>query len=182
MPRIKRLAVVVFLALLVVSPEPGLAAVWRVQGESMEPELHDGAMVIVDQVGPALDGYRRGDVVILEPPGAEGSYPMSTMIKRVIGLPGEHVQVVGPRVTIDGRELDEPYVAAISPAASGVVDVVVAPDSVFVMGDHRGESFDSTSFGAVPVSQLHGRVVLIIGDGRLGVPAHSPIPGTVAAE
>jgi signal peptidase I len=182
MPRLKRLAAIGFLALLVASPETGLAAVWRVQGESMAPELEDGAMVVVDQVGPTIAGYRRGDVVILEPPGSEGRYPMSTMIKRVVGLPGERVRVVGPRVSIDGRWLDEPYVAAISPGAVGVVDVVVGPDSVFVMGDHRGESFDSTSFGAVPVSQLHGRVAFIIGWGRLGVPAHSPIPGTFAAE
>jgi len=182
MPRLKRLVAVAVVVGVVLAPEPGLAAIWRVNGASMEPELHDGSMVIVDQVGPALHGYRRGDVVILEPPGDEGRYPMSTMIKRVVGLPGERVTVAGARIRIDGRSLHEPYLRQIGPRAGGAeLDIVVPDDAVFVMGDHRGESFDSTAYGPVPIDQLHGRVLLILGPDRITAPTGSPLPHGYAA-
>lgn len=177
------LLLLAMVAAWVVAPAPGLGALWRVYGPSMEPTIASGSMVIVDQIQPKLGGYRRGDIVILSPPGWKGGFPFDTMIKRVIALPGEHVTVADGRVHVDGRLLDEPYVPAFNANARATppIDIVVPPGEVFVMGDHRGMSIDSTTFGAVPVTVLHGRVLLIVGGGGIAVPQASPLPGTVAA-
>src|SRR5688572_7350431 len=96
-------------AVAILLPGTGLGAIWRVHGASMEPTLTDGSLVVVDPVQPSLAGYRRGDIVILSAPGSAQGYPLDTMIKRLIALPGEHVRVADSRVEVDGRILDEPY-------------------------------------------------------------------------
>jgi signal peptidase I len=185
----RRRLLVLLLPVLVawlVFPAPGLGLVWRVEGPSMQPTIDDGSIVIVDDVRAPATGYRRGDIVILSPPGRAASFPFGTMIKRVVALPGEHVRVTGSAVEVDGRVLDEPYLpralssladdAILFPAT--VIEATVPPGHVFVMGDHRGMSTDSTSFGPVPVQQLHGRVLLILGPGGIAVPAASPMAGS----
>ena len=81
-------------------------------------------------------------------------------IKRVIGLPGEHVQISDGKVYIDGNLLNENYLDAsvTTEAPGGFYDIIVPQNSLFVMGDHRSVSLDSRSFGCVPYDKIESRV------------------------
>ena len=110
----------------------------------------------------------RGDVVVFKFP----QEPDRDFIKRVIGLPGETLEVRNKKVYINGTPLDEPYVHFLVPpggegqevAPSDVREtygpVTVPTDQYFVMGDNRANSLDSRAFGPVPAERLIGRVVL----------------------
>jgi signal peptidase I len=186
----RRIALIALLvAAVALAPAPGLGALWRVYGPSMEPTITDGSLVVVDVVQPAVTGYRRGDIVILTPPGGRSEFPFDTMIKRVVGLPGERVTIDDGTVAVDGRRLAEPYLPRARSAMADVpgdpggpaVEADVPAGTVFVLGDHRSASLDSTSFGPVPVDHLHGRVLFILRSDGIVAPPPSPLPGAVAA-
>lgn len=85
----------------------------------------------------------------------------TSYIKRVIGLPGEHVQIQGGKVYINGKELEENYLQSDVTTTSlegGFVDLVVPENTVFVMGDNRAQSTDSRRFGCVPVDRIESKV------------------------
>jgi signal peptidase I len=126
----------------------------RVQMQSMEPTLYEGQFLILEKVSYYLHPPRRGDIVVF----SLRSDPTSHLIKRVIGLPGETIEVRDGDVYINGQRLDEPY--ARWPTYPGLKRRVVPPDSVFVMGDNRGLSNDSRSFGPIPHSDIIARAWL----------------------
>lgn len=128
-----------------------LAQATRVYGSSMEPNLYTDQRLVVEKVSYRLHEPRRGDVVVLRMPerGPE------LLIKRVIALPGETIEVRDGQVYIDGEVLEEPYV---SQRTSGKSTPVAVPEGhVFVMGDNRGASNDSRSFGPVALERIVGR-------------------------
>jgi signal peptidase I len=101
---------------------------------------------------------RRGDVVVFKQPNE----PEVDYIKRLIGLPGDTVEIRRNRVYVNGEPLEEPYVE--HEYWRGVGDfgpVHVRPDSYFVMGDHRNASYDSREWGQVPRGMIKGRALLI---------------------
>ena len=109
-----------------------------VQGDSMEPTLHDGDWLAVS----ALSSASRGDVVILTQPNSMDK----PLVKRVIAMGGEEVNIdfVSHVVTVDGKVLDEPYIAAVTEESGDVQFPLVVPKGhVFVMGDNRNNSLDS---------------------------------------
>ncbi len=130
-----------------------MAQAMRVQGSSMEPSLFPDQRVVVEKVTYHLHGPRRGDIVVVRMPD-QGD---ELLIKRVIGLAGDEVKIAGGRVYVNGRLLDEPYVADDTP---GSQTWVVEPLHVFVMGDNRPASSDSRRFGTVQRDQILGRVLL----------------------
>lgn len=132
-----------------------LAQATVVQGQSMEPTLHNNERVIVEKVTYRLfHGPRRGDVVIIKV--TDQTEPL---VKRVVGLPGETVAVRGGQVFIDGVLLEEGW--AIHQGGPDYPPTRVPPLHVFVLGDNRGHSNDSRSFGPVPVDQIIGRAWII---------------------
>ena len=116
-----------------------------------------------------IEPIRRGDVVVFKFP----QDPERDFIKRVIGLPGETLEIRNKRVFIDGAPLDEPYVRFLQPPASGGAEataydvrerygpVVVPADHYFVMGDNRDNSQDSRWWGFLPRSYVKGRALVI---------------------
>jgi len=128
-----------------------LAQATRVYGHSMEPNLHTDQRLVVEKVSYRLHGPRRGDVVVLNIPNRGPEL----LIKRVIALPGETVEIREGGVYINGRQLDEPYLSGETRGSYG--PLVVPPGHVFVMGDNRGASNDSRAFGPVPMEQIVGR-------------------------
>ena len=126
-----------------------------VYGQSMEPNLHDNERVILDKVSYRIGEPARGDIVVFP---VEGE-PLP-LIKRVIGLPGETVEIRDGRVLIDGVVLREPY--ASGPTFGNMAQVRVPPDTVFVMGDNRapGGSLDSRRLGPIPLARIRGRARL----------------------
>jgi len=128
-----------------------LAQATRVYGSSMEPNLHTDQRLVVEKVSYRLHGPRRGDVVVLRLPerGPE------LLIKRIIGLPGETIEVRDGIVYINEQPLEEPYMVR---SANGYYGPTIVPEgNVFVMGDNRGASNDSRVFGPVPLERVVGR-------------------------
>ena len=92
-------------------------------------------------------------------PGAEGA-PQRTVVKRVVGLPGEEVQGLDDRLVVDGEVIDDPWHGSTPTPTFG--PIVVPDGMVFVLGDNRALSVDSRIFGAVPIDALTGRVDVVI--------------------
>ncbi len=146
---------------------------YRVENISMEPNLHEGQFLIINRFaycpGFHLDMAplnihaektwclwtpRRGDVVVFH-------YPLDTskdFIKRVIGLPGETVQIKAGRVYINGVEMSEPF--GPNPGSYDAPAVKLAANQIYVMGDNRNSSSDSHVWGPVPMQDMVGRAIV----------------------
>jgi len=126
-----------------------------VPSESMLPTIELNDRLMFDKVFFKVNGIKRGDAIMFEPPPA--SHFTTDLIKRVIGLPGETVEIKDGRVWIDGEPLDEPYIAEDPNYTYG--PVTVPEDSLFVLGDNRNNSNDSHYWGFVPLASVKGRVL-----------------------
>jgi len=132
-----------------------LAQATVVEGQSMEPSLHNSERVIVEKITYRLfHGPRRGDIVVLRDPAGD-----TLLIKRVVALPGETVAVRGGQVFVDGEPLEEPW--AYRQGGPDYPPTEVPPLHVFVLGDNRPHSNDSRSFGPVPIDRIVGRAWLV---------------------
>ena len=131
-----------------------LAQATQVLGQSMEPNLHSAQRVVVEKVTYRFfHGPRRGDIVVIDLPDQS-----EMLIKRVVGLPGETVEVRGGTVYIDGQELEEPW--ETNPGGGNYGPTTIPPLHVFVFGDNRGASNDSRRFGPVSIEHMVGHAWL----------------------
>jgi signal peptidase I len=141
---------------------------------SMEPTLDIGDRVLVNKLSYRLHDVNRGDLVVFEANEGHGDcgQPVSEaaatqaesgikdLIKRVIALPGETIDLRNNHVVIDDRVLEEPYIAAdVATVPTGSIEFPfeVPEGCVFVMGDNRGDSRDSRIFGPIDEDQIVGR-------------------------
>jgi signal peptidase I len=124
---------------------------FRIEGFSMEPNFHDGQYLLVSKVDYLIHAPERGDVVVFLAPTAKDR----DFIKRIIGLPGETVEVREGRVFINNKELLQTY--NVNPASYNYGPVVVGEDQLFVLGDNRNNSSDSHSWGMLPRGDLIGK-------------------------
>lgn len=142
-------------ATLAVAAEQHVVEGFRVISGSMEPTLRVGDWLLGYSRAFARDPVRRGELVTFYPPrGRPSPIPL---VKRVVGLPGERVAVRRGVLEVDGVPLDEPYLRGV-PIPYWMAPLEIPPDSVFVLGDNRARSEDSTVFGPVEVSRLRDRV------------------------
>lgn len=130
-------------------------SVATVAGDSMQPTLATGDRVLITGLDYLIDAPKRGDVAQLEIPGRDGTY-----LKRVVGLPGETVEIIGGVVHINGQALNETY-AALS---DDDFRVELGEDEYFVLGDNRPVSYDSREedFGVISADCFRGRVRAVI--------------------
>jgi signal peptidase I len=132
-----------------------------VNGASMDPTFITNQYLIVDELSYHFQPIARGDVIVFKYPNDVTKY----FIKRVIGLPGETVQIEGTKVYIknseypNGLQLEEDYIAPEN-AKDDHMLVTLKADEYFVMGDNRLGSFDSRAWGPVPKANIIGRPVL----------------------
>jgi len=127
-----------------------LAQATQVLGQSMEPNLHSTQRVVVEKITYRfVHGPRRGDVVVIDAPDQS-----EMLIKRVVGLPGETIELRNGQVYIDGEPLTEPWV--VNPGGGSYGPLTTPPLHVFVMGDNRGASNDSRNFGPVAIEHIVG--------------------------
>jgi signal peptidase I len=123
-------------------------------GPSMQPNLYRGDRVIAEKVSYRFHLPHRGDIVVVDRPGNEVS-----LIKRVVALPGETVEVRGGHTFINGQQIEEPWVTNFGgPSYS---PRVVPPDHVFILGDNRSNSRDSRAIGPVLIDTIKGHVWLV---------------------
>jgi signal peptidase I len=127
---------------------------FMIKSVSMLPNLHEGEYVIVDKVSYLLHPPERGDIVVFDRDGEP-----EDLIKRVIGLPGETIEMNTGVVYIDGLPLEEPYINP-SPGSSYAARKL-GVDEYFVMGDNRGNSRDSRMFGPIQRASIVGRAWII---------------------
>ena len=178
-PRVRRLVLelvqTVVLAFLLFMAVRALAQNFRVEGSSMEPGLHNGQYLLVnkaiyykinlDTLGkylPFIDGGddpahfiihgpKRGDVVVFKFP----QQPSRDFIKRVIGLPGDTVEINSGIVKVNGVTLEEPYIRGHN--TFDYATALVPPHNYFVLGDNRNNSSDSRNWGFVPEANIIGK-------------------------
>ena len=144
-------------ALLIVVPIRWfIAQPFIVRGDSMVPTFHSGDYLIVDQLSYRFHEPERGDVIIMRYPKDESVY----FIKRIIGLPGETVELQGTRVIIrkpgsEALTLTQPYLADVSHRPE-YATYTLTDDQYFVMGDNRDASSDSRVWGPLPKKDVIG--------------------------
>ena len=128
----------------------------RVSGHSMEATLHDGDNLIVDKLSYRFRDPKRFEIIVFPYRHKENTY----YIKRIIGLPGETVQVKDGYVYIDGEKLDENYgLEVMQDAGIAAEPIELGEDEYFVLGDNRNHSSDSRdpSVGILHIDELIGR-------------------------
>lgn len=147
-----------------------LTARIRVEGPSMESNLLNGDVVIVNRLAYRWDTPERGDIIVFHYP----LDPDRRLIKRVIGLPGDEIHIEGEQVFINNIPVVEPYLSSTSREEYGSLDSTwnLAADEVFVMGDNRDHSHDSRHWGALPISSIIGKAVFLYWP----IPHIGPIP------
>ncbi|MCL5746526.1 MAG: signal peptidase I [Acidobacteria bacterium] len=131
----------------------------KVEGTSMMPALVDQERIFINKfvyrIG--ITSIRRGDLVVFYYPGDQ----TKSYIKRVIGLPGDTVEIDRGTVLVNGRILTEDYVPEAYRDYQSMPLTRVEPDSYFVLGDHRSSSNDSRSWGLVPRDCIYGQAVFV---------------------
>lgn len=131
-----------------------------VDGQSMEPTFENQEYILVDKLSYRLREPQRGEVVVFHPPGRDDNF-----IKRIIGLPGDTVEIRGHDVFVNGDKLSEEY---LDPellqdfSVETSLKVTVDQDSYFVLGDNRNHSKDSREIGLVPQANLIGRTWVVL--------------------
>ena len=144
------LQVVVPAILLALSIHIFLAQATVVYGQSMQPNLQPAERLVIEKVSYYLGPPQRNDIVVVDL-----SQMSDLLIKRLVGLPGETMEIRQGVVLIDGKPLEQPYISLPDDTFYG--PITLARDSYFVMGDNRHNSNDSRVFGPIPGSAIAGR-------------------------
>jgi len=132
-----------------------------VEGPSMEPSFYTGQFVLVSRLHYLFVEPRRGDIVVFHSPEYVNQPDHPPLIKRLIGLPGEHIEIREGRVYVDGVILDQPYINnPETPFLRNDGEWQLGPDEFFVLGDNRAHSEDSGEFGAVSRERISGRAIV----------------------
>lgn len=123
-------------------------------GDSMVPTFTNGEKVTVDTQAYVSSQPQRGDIIVFKDESGVA------MIKRVIGLPGEQIEIKDGKVYVNGKEITENYLnKQNSTESSGNSEWKIPDKNVFVMGDNRAGSKDSRSIGPIPYDRILGKVV-----------------------
>lgn len=155
------LTVVVYAALQAFVAQP-----YRVVQGSMQDTLHEGQFILIDKLTPRFDPYQRGDIVVFRPPARAAERDDTPYIKRVIGVPGDRLEIRDGQVWVNDVPLDESeYVYDGEPTYAfdqRITSWDVPPDSLFVLGDNRTNSADSRTarIGFIPLDDVLGRAFL----------------------
>lgn len=151
---------VVVISLLIIIPvRYFLIQPFFVNGASMEPNFHDHEYLIIDEISYRFRPIERGDIVVFRYPRD----PSQFFIKRVIGLPGETMVVRDGGVMVinesypSGIVLDESVYLEPETVTRGDISVTLSADQYYVLGDNRGASLDSRTFGPIERSSIVGR-------------------------
>jgi signal peptidase I len=151
---------------------------FKIPSGSMLPTLQIGDHILVNKFLYTFQPIRRGDIIVFKFPQDE----TRDFIKRVIGLPGETLEIRGKQVLINGTPLDEPY-AVFSDWPTGRLGererfgpIVIPPDRMFMMGDNRDHSMDSRVWGFLDIAKVKGKAFIVYFSVRSDdIPYASPV-------
>ena len=151
---VEALLLVMVALVLALTLKTYVAEAYEIKGRSMEPTFHHGERVVVLK---AFYGIHRQDVIVF----ASSEDPTKDLVKRVVGLPGETLKVVGGSVFVNGVHLDEAYIRNFQPGYRETVYVSRVPEGhYYVLGDNRPDSHDSRYFQSIPAASVRGKVVV----------------------
>ena len=131
-------------------------------GDSMRPAVQDGDIVLVNRMIYDASKPKRGDIIVFKPNGNENAH---SYIKRIVGLPGETVQIKDREIYINGEKLEEEYeTTAIEDAGTASEEITLDGDEYFVLGDNRRNSEDSrmADIGNVKRSEIEGKAWFVL--------------------
>lgn len=149
---------------------------FQVRGSSMEPTLHDGQYLVISKLSYWIHPPERGDIIVFEPP----NNPVDDYIKRVVGLPGEQVEIRDAGIWVDGVLLEEPYITTTG-RYSGMWSL--GDEEYFVLGDNRNNSSDSHAWGVLPEGNIVGKAWLCYWPPEeWGLVVHHTFPGPADRE
>ena len=129
----------------------------RVEGTSMLPRLEDRDRLFINKFVYHVSAIELDDIVVFRYPRD----PEKSYIKRVIGLPGDHIRIIHGQVWLNGKPLREPYVPEDFRDTRSMAELTVPEDTYFMMGDHRSISSDSREFGPVARDLIYGKAVFV---------------------
>jgi signal peptidase I len=131
----------------------------KVEGTSMMPSLQNDERIFINKFVYrfGISDIGRGDTVVFLYPGD----PTKSYIKRVIGIPGDTIEIDNGRVIVNKKPIAEPYVAEDNRDQITMALKTVPTDQYFVLGDHRSSSNDSRSWGWVPRQNIYGKAVFV---------------------
>ena len=139
--------------------------VYGINGDSMEPTIHAKERILVNELAYTLDHPLRGDIVAYRAPDQTNV----VTIKRVVGMPGEVVEIRKNKVFINGTELVEAYAHFDDKKPEDFGPLTLKPAEYFLLGDNRGHSYDSREHGAVLLGFIRGHVLKAAGDAGVRV-------------
>ncbi|MDI6602825.1 MAG: signal peptidase I [Patescibacteria group bacterium] len=150
---------IVIIALVIVVPiRYFIFQPFFVRGQSMEPNFENGDYLIIDEISYRLRNPQRGEVIVFKYPGN----PSYRYIKRIVGLPGEKIEIKDGKVIIFNQKgsqvLDESEYLSSNIFTPGKIEMSLAENEYFVLGDNRYASADSRRWGALPRDNIIGRV------------------------
>jgi signal peptidase I len=141
------------LVLLIYSSVNLASARYVVEGASMAPNFHTDEAIIVSRTAYLIGKPNRGDVVVFHNPDNQST----DFIKRIVGLPAETVKITDGRVFINGKRLEEPYIAEFCANKRCDGTWTVGEGQYFVLGDNRSHSHDGHDFGPVDQNLIVGQ-------------------------
>lgn len=128
---------------------------------SMQPTLYEGNRIVVDKLSVTFGTINRGDIVVFKAPPkvvTECGDPVADLVKRVIGLPGDHLTSKGNTIYVNGKILHQNWSHNTPIGPTPIGNVTVPKGQYFMMGDNHADSCDSRSWGTVPRSDIIGKV------------------------
>lgn len=125
-----------------------------IDGSSMENTFKTGDRVMVSRIAAYMNFLDRGDIIVCR---ITYKHKEKIAIKRLIGLPGDHIVIKDGKVCINGSELTEPYLKTETP---GDKDIILAKDQYYIMGDNRAESLDSRITGPISYDDIEAKVLI----------------------
>jgi signal peptidase I len=136
---------------------PYVVEAYRIPTESMVPTLEVGDRVLANKFVYRFTEPERRDIVVFDSIDEDDD---QTLIKRVVGVAGDEIQLQGGVLYVNGEEQEEPYLNDADQSRGFYGPTVVPEDHIFVMGDNRGNSADSRVFGPLPLENLKGEAFM----------------------
>jgi signal peptidase I len=140
-----------------------VAQPFKVEGDSMHPNLENKERILVEKLSLRLGKIKRGDIVVFGYP----KNPGKTFVKRVIGLPGEEIEIKNGVIHINGEPLAEPYLDENSKGDDDLLPLRLKGNEYYLLGDNRVISDDSRAFGPIAWEAISGRAIFIYWPPRL---------------